>query len=126
MRKVTRQAAEAFIAGKSRSIGNTMVVVAEDTVIMLLHGNVIAKRAVDNTKQFEVTLAGWPTPTTKERLNGLLTSYGVSAGFYQRKHVQYYGSTDHSAAIEVDSTAWVHVNTHPVSVDLPELDAFFK
>jgi hypothetical protein len=34
-------------------------------------------------------MAGWPTPTTRERLNGLLTLLEVPGGFYQRDHDQY-------------------------------------
>ena len=126
MRKITQQAARAFIDGRKFSSGNTTVTVdSEGYIVMSLHGNIIAKRGMMDT-QIQVTLAGWGTPTTRERVNGLLTEYGVSAGFYQRNHLQYYGGTDHSANPSIDSTAWVHVDTRPTSVDLPELDKFFS
>lgn len=64
MKKVTEQTVTAFMNGKKRSVGNTQ----STGDALYLHGNIIAKR-VDG-KVF-ATNAGWPTPTTRERLNGL-------------------------------------------------------
>lgn len=70
MRKITREAYQAFINKEPFAKSNTAVQVSEDgsVVQLLLHGNVIAKQ-VNGT--LSITSAGWPTNTTKERLNAL-------------------------------------------------------
>src|SRR6478609_5343789 len=74
MRKITKQAAAAFEAGRNFKSGNMEVEVTRsmdltrEIVTMYLHGNAIAKR--EDGALF-VRSAGWETATTKERLNGL-------------------------------------------------------
>jgi len=70
MRKITSEAAEHFLLGVKYSNGNTFVTYDEQSgyVILWLHGNEIARRRDVN---IEIRTAGWPTTTTKERLNGL-------------------------------------------------------
>lgn len=70
MRKITKQAVEAFNAGRDWKSGNTEVRVVADTVSLVLHGNLIAIRETV-TGELRITNAGWRTATTKERLNGL-------------------------------------------------------
>jgi len=84
MRKVTRETVEAFVAGKSRTVGNTTT----DGTVLLLHGNRIAERMPDGS--IMATLAGWGSPTTRERLNGLCESLGLGRLFHQSKHVQFF------------------------------------
>ena len=129
MRKITRLAACAFIEGRSFRKDNTSVTVSEyhikfegrtkeevlatheryGTTIhnqrMYLHGNLIAENT--NAKGLRITLAGWPTNTTRERLNGLLTELGKREGVWQRNHEQYYGT--HEDNIEIDSNEWITV-----------------
>jgi len=93
MRKITRLASKAFKQGKSFSRDNTLVKgyndgLARDWKYLYLHGNCIAKQSVDNDELL-ITLAGWPTPTTRERLNGLLQTMGYSIRLYQHKYEQY-------------------------------------
>ena len=94
MRQITREAAAAFEAGQPFKKSNTEVVVGNDYVVMYLHGNAIAK--LHGGCDLEVTLAGWGTPTTRERLNGL---NGVSAN--QHKGEQYINGE------VVDENQWV-------------------
>lgn len=70
MRKITQSAYQAFIHKKPFAKSNTAVQVSEDgsVVKLLLHDNVIAKQ-VNGT--LSITSAGWPTNTTKDRLNAL-------------------------------------------------------
>lgn len=69
MRKITREAYQAFINKVPFKSSNTAVQVLEDGAVFLtLHGNTIAKQ-VDGI--LSITSAGWPTNTTKERLNSL-------------------------------------------------------
>lgn len=67
--------ATAFYNNEKFSSGNTQVIVhtyKEHTelneILIELYRNRIAR---NSTKGLEVTLAGWNTPTTRERLNGL-------------------------------------------------------
>ena len=100
MRKITRLASKAFKQGNPFTRDNTAVEIYKDgqeetCKYLFLHGNCIAKQ---NKRILEVsypwsglfiTLAGWPTPTTRERLNGLLQTMGYSFRLYQHKYEQY-------------------------------------
>jgi len=69
----------AFRVGKSLTVGNTSVIDNE----VRLHGNLIAKRKGDD---IYVTLAGWNTPTTRERVNGII--YNFCGAYNPEKFVQ--------------------------------------
>lgn len=81
IRKITREAQAALLAGKYYKKANTAVL----GDALYLHGNEIA-RISDGV--LSITLAGWPSVTTRERLNGLP---GVSLS--QKKGVQYLNGT---------------------------------
>ena len=73
MRKVTKIITEAFYSGIAKSRDNTCT----DGTSVWLHGNKIAEKRSRSGPQFQtkelfISNAGWSTPTTKERLNGLL------------------------------------------------------
>ena len=130
MRKITRLAARAFIEERRFRRDNTFVTVSEyhinfdgmtqeeilailerySTTVhsqrMWLHGNLIAENTSD--KGLRITLAGWPTTTTRERLNGLLTELGKRERIWQRNHEQYYGTHDDNRVI--DSSEWITVS----------------
>lgn len=77
MRKVTQEICSAFEQRRKRTLGNTHT----DGDALFLHGNKIAEwRGNDKW----ITIAGWQTKTTKERLNGLA---GVSLS---QKNFQLY------------------------------------
>jgi hypothetical protein len=93
MRKITQDAARAFKQGKNFSRDNTRVEVkkdlrfADDNVTQLyLHGHCIAEQTVNS---LYISLCGWPTMTTRERLNGLLDTLNIQKRLYQEKHEQY-------------------------------------
>ena len=65
MRKVTQQIKQAFERRESKTIGNTRT----DGKTVWLHGNAIVKRDPDGLVRW--SLAGWNTPTTRERVNGI-------------------------------------------------------
>lgn len=78
MRKVTEQAIYHFDKCENFKLSNTEVLVELNVngfdVHLLLHGNLIATKKVNVATQENtlfITNAGWNTPTTKERLNGL-------------------------------------------------------
>ena len=73
MRAITNTAVTAFYAGRKFKRSNTEVQVSNTGwVYLYLHGHAIARR--DWTGAF-VRHAGWPTLTTKERVNGVLLHY---------------------------------------------------
>ena len=65
MRKVTERIKKAFEQGKALKVGNTET----DGKTVWLHGNAIVKRDFDGLVRW--SLAGWNTPTTRERVNGI-------------------------------------------------------
>ena len=73
MKKIDTAAAQAFLAGKPFSRGNTTIAVEGDTVTvtMRLHGHVIA-RMNNKNNTLALTLADHNTMTTRARLNGIL------------------------------------------------------
>lgn len=76
MRKITQDAITAFVNNEDFKRGNTEVkihrspnqMIWSNHRVLLLHGNLIAQS--EATQGFCITLAGWNTPTTRERLNG--------------------------------------------------------
>tara|TARA_B110000495_G_C22650869_1_gene385839 strand:- start:214 stop:546 length:333 start_codon:yes stop_codon:yes gene_type:complete len=72
MRQVTQQIKQAFEQGTSLKVGNTRT----DGQTVWLHGNAIVKRDISGL--VFATLAGWNTPTTRERVNGI-----TGMGFHQ-------------------------------------------
>ena len=94
MRKESLKIARAFAEGKRAAAARTMT----DGNAIWLHGNRIAQREDDGA--IWVTLAGWGSVTTRERLNTLCRVLEVDHGFCQRNHVQYW-MTD-AAQFEID------------------------
>lgn len=77
MRKITRDAINAFMSGRKFKRDNTQVTIfdvmyedSKPTIGLYLHGNLIARREKD-TGKIKISNAGWSTNTTKERLNGI-------------------------------------------------------
>jgi hypothetical protein len=93
MRKVTKQIKEAFEAGKYKTIGNT----SSDSLGVTLHGNRIISRKKDGSILW--TLSGWNTPTTRERLNGIL-----GLGLCCKSFVCHLGSQ------EIDEMGWYTIS----------------
>ena len=74
MKKITENAVNAFVLRKTFSSGNTTVCKEENTVSFILHGNKIASLTGN---LLSVSSCGWETPTTKERLNGILKAFNL-------------------------------------------------
>jgi len=83
MRKITRKICNAFVDGKRLKIGNTLT----ENAAIWLHGNKIAYWATDEVLQ--ISLCGWNTVTTRERLNGLLSTLGSYWSIVQRNYRPY-------------------------------------
>jgi hypothetical protein len=101
MRKVTRETVTAFVNGTTKSTSNTVSTGTE----LILHGNVIARK--DGNGGITATLASWPTPTTKERLNGLCELLGLGRMFYQKRGEQFFGDAP------IESDEWVTLVAAP-------------
>lgn len=82
MRQITKEAVSAFIAGTKLNKANMRVFHDADGSHMLLHGNPVGFK--DIAGNYWISNAGWPTVTTKERLNGLIEVLGKSKGLEPR------------------------------------------
>ena len=115
MRQITQKTANAFFNRKALKMNNTEVKgryistngKGEEIkdpngyveMYLYLHGNLIA-----NFNQIQkglyFTLAGWNTPTTRERLNGLFETYGLTSKVRQIKGRAYIQTP--SELVEID------------------------
>lgn len=86
MRQITRDAVRAFRNNERFSRGNTQVVPGSQGTSMYLHGHEIAS---SHAGEVAVNSCGYETVTTKERLNGLLSSIGCQ-GIYQKDFTWYW------------------------------------
>ena len=113
MRKITRLASQAFKQGKAFSRDNTSVEVYSHELgkrwkYLFLHGNAIAKQKRESGELL-ITLAGWPTTTTRERLNGLLQTMNQPIRLYQHKYEQYLWNYETNKKTDMPSD-WLSVN----------------
>ena len=110
MRKIAREAARAAASATPRIFGNTRVEVAGDVTVVRLHGHPILRLTpcVSGGRVVEATLAGWPTPTTRSRLNDLfavLFGYaGRSPRVWQERGSQRLRLPDET--VEMDTHGW--------------------
>ena len=92
MRQVTKLIAEAFKNGRKLTRSNTMT----DGQAVYLHGNKIVWRDPDSLSGLKISMCDWPTPTTRERINGILSTLGSDVGLAQRNHTQGFIYSDGS------------------------------
>tara|TARA_R110000823_G_scaffold207163_1_gene337830 strand:- start:59 stop:475 length:417 start_codon:yes stop_codon:yes gene_type:complete len=120
MRKIAQDAARAFCSNRKFSRNNTQV--RTSTTIgdkpmteLILHGHIIARQ---HNSQLFITLAGWPTTTTKSRLNALMAECHQSPRiirFFQQDDEQYLGNVIGDRwTKQIDSRSWYKVHDlHP-------------
>lgn len=126
MRKVTETIVDAFLGRTPANAGNS----STDGDTLFLHGNRIAWHGEQNgAAGVFLTLAGWDTVTTKERLRGVLRMMGhMYTNLGTRPVLQIWtvnGQTKigegSAKALDLDPNATVFV-VHPVtSVGLPAI-----
>ena len=68
MRKITKEAVDAFLNGINFSKDNTCVIHTHKYSFLYLHGNCIARQ---DSFDLMINHQGYLTKTTKERLNGI-------------------------------------------------------
>ena len=82
-----------WLARRSGAVGNSSVEVAPDgDATFRLHGHPIVRvRTEDGARMVEFTFAGWPTPTTRRRINGILGGLGLPhpVRVYQKDRAQF-------------------------------------
>ena len=83
MRKISQNIATSFYAGKPLHIDNTYT----DGEKVYLHSNLIAKKI--HPDKLEISLAGYPTMTTRERLNSILNVFGFDHYIQQKEGKRY-------------------------------------
>lgn len=93
MRKETRRICTAFIEGRAAKAARTWT----NGTMMFLHGHPIAVWHVDesgkiNRNILHICFCGYATPTTKERINGLLHLLGFGRPFFTSNYQLYFGS----------------------------------
>lgn len=106
MRKESRMIALAFHERKPAKAKRTHT----DGESVWLHGNRIAWRNTDGS--ISLTLAGWPTVTTRERLNAICEVFGYMRPFHQMGGVQYHNDTE----IDAHNT----ITYHPIQMIDPD------
>jgi hypothetical protein len=99
MRKESTKIARAFLARKPATAART----STDGTAIYLHGNKIAWWEDD--RSVSMTLAGWPTVTTRDRLNTLARLLLGQALFSQMRGVQYCNGVE----TEADATHTFHL-----------------
>ena len=109
MRQITQDAAIAFEQDRPFKRDNTEVKVYDGSTQLLLHGNIIAARFKGSGKVM-FTLAGWGTPTTRERVNGLLQYLGHTTRVYQDKGAQYVRHEGKEYQIATYADWWINDN----------------
>ena len=101
MRKITQNAVAAFNQGRDFRSGNTKVIVKPDVIEMYLHGHKIAWKH-PHERDIYISMCGWPTVTTRERINGILAPY---SRIYQRKGKQFFSIPGFDTEIELNPEA---------------------
>ncbi len=88
MRKVSKEIAQAFKENKKKSISNTNT----DGTSIYLFGNKIVRKISNN--KLEISLCGFNTTTTKERLNTVLDRFSYPERISQKKEKLYLGNQE--------------------------------
>lgn len=98
MRKETKRICQAFIEGRSAKAARTYT----DGLSLYLHGHCIASWDVEwsddhepisvNRRILHLCCCGYGTPTTKERLNGLLYLLGFGRPYFTSNYQLFFGS----------------------------------
>ena len=101
MRQETQKIMSAFLKGESASAQPTNT----DGHNVWLHGNLIAERGTTKTW---FTLAGWPTVTTRDRVNGLLELSGSDYRVFQKNGTQFL--TNGKDVREIGDSEWIGLN----------------
>lgn len=115
MRKITHDATDAFIHGIDFRRDNTEVAPTDRSIALYLHGNRIARGDME-TGKITLTLAGWPTVTTRERLNGLLSRITPYLSIYQSGGEQYLYDQRTRTKTKIGAHDKIHLHNGHVTI----------
>lgn len=107
MRKVTKDITEALKQGKRAKSGNTRT----DGEYMFLHGHGIARVDREHQEMY-ITLAGYRTATTVERLNGLMDTMNMPVRL-SREEGTVWMRYDSGMVIPMKPSEWYRVKYYP-------------
>lgn len=117
MRKIEKLMINAINSDKVFSLDNTLVTIHSIAngykFKVFLHGNHIANVYRSNNfdvSSIEFSFAGWPTPTTKSRINALLSLMPEYKGCYQKKGKLYFGYANWTVKQQINPTDWHSYN----------------
>tara|TARA_Y100000310_G_scaffold54858_1_gene50265 strand:- start:1365 stop:1856 length:492 start_codon:yes stop_codon:yes gene_type:complete len=113
MRKVTETVVSAWAKGNTKICGNTQT----DGNTIWLHNNAICRKTDNRYKAVMLSLAGWGTPTTRERLNGILDWLNIPCRYYQenfeqmlfilcKKHKQWGLEREYRHRVPIEVNDW--------------------
>lgn len=107
MRHITEKAVDAFMTNDKFNKQNTKVVLFKDDVELKLHGHTIAYK---DGADIKVSFCGYPTNTTKERLNGLLARIGKDYRFVTRDYDLHVAGFD-GWLMPIDDDKYLSLNS---------------
>ena len=107
MRKIERQMVEAIRNGRDMHVANTRVLCNGNAWTVTLHGNLIAERTSDGIMR--ITLAGWNTPTTRSRVNAILSAFSSCANTGYPWHISCRQFVPHLNGQPIGTHEWVEV-----------------
>lgn len=90
MRLITKEMVQAIKYRENFRKGNTTVEIFNGTAFVYLFGNNIAQVS---EKDIFISTCGWETNTTRERLNGILSAYGLDK-INQKNFVWYINGVE--------------------------------
>ena len=114
MRKIEREMIQAIIERRNFKKANTEVIKKSDYMGIYLHGNLIAKYGIEDSRGLKVTHCDWLTNTTKSRLNAIIKFVvGGLYGIYQEDFRWYLKLKN----VVLDIT---HIYTYDGFIDVTE------
>lgn len=111
MKKIAQDLVCAFHEGRTAHVGNSSVTVNDPVAdpgvaTFRLHGHMIVTAHPDGAVR--VSLAGWPTPTTRSRINDICLALTGKRAVWQQKHEQW-GDPWGLPPRPIDSREWFTV-----------------
>ena len=97
-RQITEQIVKAFMNDTALRVSNSEVHTDFRNTRLYLFNNLIAKKD-KATGKIRINMAGYPTVTTRERLNGI-----PNCKIYQRNGKQFLNG------VEIDTNTWYAIN----------------
>lgn len=112
MRKVTREVGQAFLAGMPKTVGNSTT----DGQAFYLHGHKIAW--TDDNLDLWISMCGYGSVTTRDRINGILELAGSSYRVNQHNYVQQLRNWRTQETVDIDTYDKIDVSDRNLIANL--------